>query len=177
MILQTKYILGTNKQYSIREDGVVIRHWYIHPSKTLVVRDRILYGYLDKGTNTLKVCVNKKEKLMKQLMGKHFKIVNIYDIDVPLIHKDNNPANCSLDNLYYRAPSEKTANEQYHKYKHNNVFIEKRKERNDKGREKITKSYISSIMRLKIDELPDELYKLKKITLKLHRHVKSKELH
>jgi hypothetical protein len=147
--METKFIEGTNEQYSIREDGVVIRHWGIHSSGSISNKEKILKGYFDKKTNTIKVCINNKEHLLKTLMGKYFNIKNPYDIDVPLCYKDNNSLNCSLNNLYYRKPKEKTPIEYYHNS--NGKY-------NDRMVTKLSRSYIAHRAGIKTKDLTNEHY-------------------
>ncbi len=160
MELESKFIKGTNEQYSIRNDGVVIRHWFIHSSGTKSLKERIIKGYLDKNSNVLKIGINNKEYLLKTLMSQHFTIINPYNKDVPLIYKDNNPLNCSLNNLYYREPQEKTPLEYYHI---NNDKYSKRMRGN------LPKHYVAATLKMKKEELSEELFVLQTRILRLKR--------
>jgi hypothetical protein len=160
MELESKFIEGTNNQYSIRNDGVVIRHWSFHSSGSISHKERIFKGYLDKRYKTVKVCINNREVILKNIIATYFNIENPYKIDVPLIHKDNNPLNCSLDNLYYRKPIQKTSIEYYH---NSNGTYQKRM------REDLPKHYIAALYKVKKEELPEDVYILYKQVIKLKR--------
>lgn len=163
--METKFIEGTNEQYSIREDGAVIRHWFIHSSGSISNKEKILKGYLDKKTNTVKVSINNKEYLLKTLMSNHFNIKNPYDVDVPLIYRDSNPLNCSLNNLCYRKPKLKTALEYYHNS--NGKY-------NDRMVTKLSRSYIASRVGIKTKDLSEDYYVFYKQLIILKRKLNIK---
>ncbi len=113
MELESKFIEGTNEQYSIRNDGVVIRHcrlgYDINSKKnTIFYKDVILTPSIDKKKNAvlLYVKIGDKKKVMyvRKIVADTFNLPNPYINTGPCVtiaHKDNNPLNCSLNNLYY----------------------------------------------------------------------------
>jgi hypothetical protein len=113
--LETKFIEGTNNQYSIRNDGVVISHYinkYDINLKTMSIfyRDKIIKPRLTERVNNILVSVpingKFKEVTVKSLVAKAFNMPNPYinkGSSILLYYKDNNPFNCSYDNLYYKA--------------------------------------------------------------------------
>jgi hypothetical protein len=118
MILESKFIEGTNNQYSIRNDGVVISH-YIHKyninlkTMSIFYRDKIIKPRLKQRTNNIMVSVpiNNvfKEVNVKNLVAKAFNMPNPYinkGSSILLYYKDSNPFNCSYDNLYYKAKAD-----------------------------------------------------------------------
>jgi hypothetical protein len=141
----TKFIEGTNEQYSIREDGVFIRH-YKKKYNTNLKKNIIIYkeeknfGYNSANAVKVSVRVNEIKKVycLKYLVAKAFNLYNPYDLKVncpkaiTIAHKDGNFLNCSLDNLYYRTivgiPVHSSLEEKM-KYKLRQKEIEKEKEK------------------------------------------------
>lgn len=71
--LETKFIEGTNNQYSIRNDGVVIRH-YRYYQKKLVFKDIIITGdFICHKAKDIKI---NREALIKKYFGKICKYCN-----------------------------------------------------------------------------------------------------
>jgi hypothetical protein len=112
--METKFIEGTNEQYSIREDGTVIRNYKmmydinlkkVIPKYKTVIRKLSINKKLN--AVILHVTVNKIRKVfyVRQIVATHFNLHNPFVNKGPCVtigHKDNNPLNCSLDNLYYK---------------------------------------------------------------------------
>jgi hypothetical protein len=115
MELESKFIEGTNNQYSIRNDGVVISHWRenydINLKRNIIIyKDKVLNPSLNKLTNIVHLHIKIGEKrnrnsYLKKIVADTFKLPNPYvniGSAITIAHKDNNPLNCSLDNLYYK---------------------------------------------------------------------------
>jgi len=112
--METKFIEGTNKQYSIRKDGTVIRNYkmmYDINLKKVIPKYKTVIPKLsiNKKLNAVifDVTVNKirKKFYVREVVAKHFNLHNPFVNKGPCVtigHKDNNPLNCSLENLYYK---------------------------------------------------------------------------
>lgn len=159
------FIKGTNKQYSIREDGTIIRYWYRHSSGTISYKQRIYKGFLNNKVDKISmVSINNKTYSIKYLMAFYFNIINPYGIDVPLIHKDNNILNCAASNLYYRKPKEKTPVEYYHQ----------NSEKYKQTRINMPRCYIASTLNIFVNELSEELYNHHKKLILFKRQIAKK---
>ena len=66
MELQTKFIEGTNEKYSIREDGVVIRHY-----DQWKIEDSIIKSFII--NNNLMVKIKQNSKKVSTLVAIYFK--------------------------------------------------------------------------------------------------------
>jgi hypothetical protein len=120
MELQSKFIEGTNEQYSIRNDGVVIRHCkLVYNSKLkqsiFVYKEFIPKLSINKQVNavTLSVKIGQKKRniYIRKAVADAFNLYNPYvNTGTCLVigHKDGNLLNCSLDNLYYTGKSRVT---------------------------------------------------------------------
>ena len=107
--MESKFIDGTNEQYSIREDGVVIRHYTFSRNRfkkgTKVFEDVYSKTWMN-DDNTMHCCICGKVKTVKNLVAKYFNIENqfenVHPNHVVLFHKNNNPFDCSFQNLQYK---------------------------------------------------------------------------
>ena len=175
--LQTKFIEGTNEQYSIREDGAVISHY----------RLRSLNG-------KLKLIV--KDIIRKQTSDHRCNILNVSVSTISLLYTYFNYYVCKQCNKkVYEKPSKrvcKTCIKHNRKVAFNNrlllnkqVFLDKRKEHRSKNPDKykefykkivenVPKHYVANNLGLKTSELSDDLYKHVKQTLFFKRQL-SKE--
>jgi len=150
--MKSHFIKDTNKRYSIREDGIIISHVYKN--------DTILKLYL----NNVAFRVNGK-----RITGTH----NSFMIEYFGSAKCNTCSNritvnttiycdkCKLERKYaYQAKWKKDNYEQEAK---------RSRETTKKGREDISRHYVCTMLKIPISDLTEELYQLKKITLKTKR--------
>lgn len=172
--MEHKYIKDTNKQYSIREDGIVIRNYRIVSNQFITnkifYQSKILSSHLHKD-NILRTCINingKRVSLMnKSLVADYFKIKN-YNLEYRGIkHLNNNPLNCHKDNLYCE-------NRFKHLTNKDKPLTNKERQRKYKGSKYISKSYVSRLMKLNVEDISDDLYEFKKAQLKLKRLIITK---
>ncbi len=159
--METKFIEGTNEKYSIREDGVVIRHYRYDKWKNKLIKDYLLKNRLmyDKRKLHLKpvliVNVNGKIYLVKSLVANYFctklaKNKKLFAIN----HIDNNPENCHYKNLYYVN----------HPTKQHHAKLAR-----DKSINNIYKHYVANKLGILVNDLTDDMYNLYKTNLKIKR--------
>lgn len=168
--LESKFIEGTNNQYSIRNDGVVIRHFsltrhgtYSYKSYTMKIHSSVDIRKVNR-INIAFVNLRGKVYVLKSLVLKYFPIPLPENNSVHQVkHKDNNYLNCSVDNLFYMY--------------HNNQEDKNRLKReiNQKERDSISFGYIASKLNIPVSSLSDELYELHKALILLKRLIKSKK--
>ena len=174
--LETKFIEGTDNQYSIRNDGVVIRHFSIVSNQfitaKIVYKDKIIKKHLvDRKINPenklpyVRVLLyiigeeKKKECNVKVLVMKHFTDVKI-NTHTRITHKDNNVFNCSLDNLLIE------------KRQSNYLSLNRplsMKERNTKNKIDISKGYVANQTGRLAKDLSNQEYEEYKILLQVKR--------
>jgi len=145
--MKKKFIKDTNKQYSIREDGVVIRHYKLKFNSTAIqyYKDEVVNTAKQVNRHYITTYINRKKIIINVLLREYFNKVicrkcnNIFkpsakaDSLCPICLKTNRDISISI-------PSKD-----------------------------ITKAYVASILKIRTEDLPDDLYKLKKITLKTKR--------
>jgi hypothetical protein len=175
--MKQKFIEGTNKQYSIREDGIIIRHFIDYPNKRRYedVETKGTY-YNSKKAYYWHYYLNQKKirrysinKLLKQYFG-------IYPIgsSSKLIIKERHSL---IYKSFYDYPASCITREQKKAYRNKTspVKIEAVKKRDKKKRKEISRSYAAAKMRITVSEMSEELYELYKAKLKLYRLIKSKK--
>lgn len=186
--MESHYIKGTNRQYSIREDGTIVRHYKSREPRILK------YTYLSNNhIPVISLTINgiRGTKSVSKLMTKYFPylIVNLNNPSPFPIFKDNNNRNYSCNNLIFHEVF--TNNEAVTKYRINNK--EKRKNSNNKWRnnnleevkknsrihskrhvEIISKSYASAKLNIPVKLLTNELYLIYKENLIFKRQLAKK---
>jgi hypothetical protein len=150
--METKFIEGTNQQYSIREDGVIIKH-YNNTRGIKSYKDKILC--IHNGLSTIYILKKKTTVSISYLLFDYFgfKYCNKCNCKFTRERNDFTCKNCLIDIGNY--PKSKL----------------QIKVRNLKRTEKITKSYISSLVKIKVAELDDKIYSHHKSLLKFKRKV------
>lgn len=179
------FIKGTNEQYSIREDGVVIRHYrfvsnqYNHVKK--YYKDRICKPYFI--LNTLHVKIGNNPKSVARLMLYHFtEYKKEYKKTTPIIYIDSDRTNCKLSNLLlFDTEKGKKISRLKHKNSESfrNNLDSRRKSNKIQTKRKIlliSKSYVAlKLFKFEhVKDLSDELYEFHKASLKLKRLIKYK---
>lgn len=74
MELQCKFIEGTNEQYSIRNDGFIIKHYQITKYKTKVIKDTTLAVKLADNTSQITIQGVNKRVYITKLLKQYFNI-------------------------------------------------------------------------------------------------------
>lgn len=160
-IMETKFIEGTNKQYSIREDGNVIRHYRWDKWGNKLIKDVVVKSYIRTKKNSITVVVvfgfPQQQHSIRRLMENYFDIEGEYS--KILGYKDGDKTNHSLSNLYYIQ---------------NKDIKETSKSSRDKAINNITKWYAASKLQIPVDDLTDEMYNLYKANLQVKRLLSQK---
>ena len=162
MELESKFIEGTNNQYSIRNDGVVIGHYRYDKWGNKLIKNRVIKSYTRYKKNSITVVAifgfPQKQHSVRELMETYF---NIEGIPSKILgYKDENKENYHLSNLYYVQPKD---------------IREVNKSARDKAISNITKWYVASKLGLPVSSLTNELYELHKALILLKRLIKSKK--
>lgn len=188
--METKFIEGTNEQYSIREDGVVTRHYKYKGRKEYnhKIKEDVIIEYKKHPTrNCNYIVVSSNYKVFNwfknSLLAKYFNIIicpNCNKIIKTTVHirvcdkciketlnnlskkwRKNNPELSKLS-------MNKSYYKNYHKYKAD--ILEKAKIK----RINITKNYVASKLNMSINDLTDDMYNLFKANLKIKRLLSEK---
>lgn len=165
--MKTKFIEGTNEQYSIREDGIVIKHYYLTYNqylKTPKILNKISYPAISKITNVVSITLsNNKHKsfAINTLLKNYFGFYYCKKCNTKVFNKQFRYSVCK-----------KCKNK---KYKKNRI---KNKEhiinRDRKKISNIDRSYAAVALRINILDLTEELYELYKSQLLVKRKLAEK---
>ena len=144
--METKFIEGTNEQYSIREDGAVISH-YLRTRGVNSYRDKILPVHIH---NTGNIYINGKKKTVSfpYLLYKYFG----YKFCVKCNNKIYNILNYVCDDCNKK----------------------REKKYSDIITKNITKRYVARQLKISVSLLTDELYQNYKATLLVKRKIAEK---
>jgi hypothetical protein len=171
--METKFIEGTNEQYSIREDGVIISHYSLSGNvltkRNKIIAQRILKNQTHKTfVSTIYINKLKKQVRIESLLFKYFSIQNcrkcnckFYDLKRSYLCKV-----CKKENVI----SNQT------KWNNKNIQLVKRyHEKSQKDRRKnISKSYMSSLLKVPVKKLTNDLCNQYKATLLVKRKLAEK---
>lgn len=193
--METKFIEGTNKQYSIREDGVVIKHFRLNRGGSITYNDRVSKVHKGKNGDYFTDFYTSEGKYfrrsVKGLVAKYFNLHNPYTCKpgyLKICFKDNDKSNCSIDNLYYSERKHPKTNVYFseeervlelktkrEEYINSEQAIINRKRVVKKYLKKqvvnISRSYIANLLKIPIDLLDENLYEHHKKLLLLKREV------
>lgn len=186
--MNTKFIKGTNKKYSIREDGKVFCNYKINKKgvkyltnkevKSSLVITKLGLKYM---SISLYISENiRKTFTLKQLMSNHFNVQNKKKGSREIYCIDGDPTNCSVKNLRHKDKwDRKKQNESTKNYRKMNPLKAKESQlKSDlKSRLIIDRRYVRNIfssygIKILAKDIPDYLVKLKRHQLKLHREIK-----
>ena len=131
--METKFIEGTNQQYSIREDSVIVRHYYKSRWKTITYKDVIL-------TKKIQYILNKNTKLT---LGHKFIMFKYFGVKCK-IKKCNNKISSLL-----RKKCDDCA------YKHKTIL---QKKLNQEAIINVNKAYIASNLKISVKDLSNKMY-------------------
>jgi hypothetical protein len=191
MELQTKFIEGTNKQYSIREDGVVTRHYKKNRGGSITFGDIIIKCQ----KNGYEIYFNSIPKLITKsnLLHQTFGHILCRDCNQKMIQyrvvKENIVSQkCSLC-LKPRSKQSKESKQQWrdnnpekvldirkrsylkHKENYKEKYASKRKQLKQKEVKEISKSYVATKLKISVEDLSDELYKHHKNLILFKRYI------
>lgn len=182
--MKTKFIENTNEQYSIREDGVVIKHYKKFYSKKrghrIIFKDEeVKVSKVNKSVNIYYNKINKNITI-KQLLFKYFNYCICKKCNFKI--KENLPqgicSNCLKLNIkeskkkYFLKNTEKT-------YKKAKIWRDNNPERIKLLRKKttqkqmltISKNYIAHSLKISVKDLTDDLYHHHRDLILLKRNV------
>lgn len=151
MELQTKFIEGTDKQYSIREDGAVISHYRFLRNLKKEYRTLLLKGNKDPKCATIQYIIKGKQYTKSALLITHFGF------------KKCKTCKAAVQNILYSYCKDCIKirdKESFKKYKKNNpIKVKEQAERGHlKDRDTVTKGYIANLLALPVSFITDELY-------------------
>lgn len=168
--METKFIEGTNEQYSIREDGVVISNFinrYCHWKKSFTKKYRTKELKPNKnGKVNYKIGGRKgveKTVTISNLMKEYFNGVKCHRCDNMITKKYSQVCNDCATKIIEEAAK---------KWRLDNP--DKRDQYKKERIDKLSKSYIAGLLHLKSHELTDELYINFKATLLVKRKLSEK---
>lgn len=163
MTLESKFIEGTNNQYSIRNDGVIIRHHSLFKGKVVNVKD-VFFKHKNNLLEKTTIIINGKplttsiRSILKKTFGYTYCLL----------------CNEKMFNIHQKHCEEcqkKTRNRIRDQWMKDN--IKRRKELNIKhhllNKEAITKSYVASNLKIPINSISEEDYQEYKILLQTKR--------
>jgi len=164
--METKFIEGTNEQYSIREDGVVIRHYKFLQNKKIVYEESFPKGIRDLRNTTVQFNICKKQYSRNKLLIEYFG-------KKPCA----NPKCCNaVTKLLYsycegcQLENDKRTRKKYRKSNSKKLII-KRKEQYVKDQALLPKHSIAGLLKIPVNELPDELYEHHRNLILLKRKI------
>ena len=191
MELQSKFIENTNEQYSIRNDGVVISHYfYCARYDKTIFRDKILSFKNNKeqakcATPSVSLFVNKKAKSMsvQKLLLQYFNFTLCSRCKSQILHSEKVSkilcVDCrsKTDMKQYSINYIKTHADKYAEYNKKSRLknltrlkpLELEKSRNQT--KTLAKSYVAAILRIPTSLLTEELYQHHKKTILLRREI------
>lgn len=159
--MKSHYIEGTNQQYSIREDGILIRHYSINRySKEKQFEDKEIHGSVEKRQNRTSITFvwrtdNKRifrtqGSLLVEYFG--YKLCKIDNCNGKVYNKDSyHCKDCLINNM-------------------NQLYRSSRK----LSIQSISKHYVATKLGILLSDLTDEVYNLYKANLKVKRLISDK---
>jgi hypothetical protein len=184
--MKSKFIEGTSEQYSIREDGVIIKHYKYY--KTL---KKVIYSDLElkQNKNRCRIIVNNKTIAVssKLLVVKYFNYSVCSKCSSKIFQKKVVSKSRWICNSCLRKNDNRLnliwckKNPEKHN-KHNLKWIIKNPDKHKDSRSKarksqvknISKSYVAGCLSISVDELPKDLYELFKAQLLVKRKLTEK---
>ena len=168
MVLESKFIEGTNNQYSIRNDGVVISHYSLSGG-VLTKREKLISKKLKKNQiyksyiSTIYIQGIQRDIRIETLLFKYFNIQTCRECEEEIINNKRT----------YLCPSCKKSHTSVNQDKWKTKNPDKQKKycsiSNTKKRQNITKSYMSSLLKMPVEDISEELFEDFKNTLKVKR--------
>ena len=188
--MKSHFIKDTNEQYSIREDGVIVKHFIWRGRKEYnhkIIKDTLIPYKKHPTRNVLYVAIRSNGKTFNffknALLAKYFSFIicpscnNKVRVSSHIrVCKTCVKENETKTRLNWRKNNKekilistrKSANKNYPKYK--DKIISRAKE----GRRSIIKAYVASKLQIPVAELPDELYVHYRNLLLLKRKIAKK---
>jgi hypothetical protein len=161
-----KFIEGTDDQYSIREDGVVIKHYKILRNQKRVYERSILQGSKDPRGTTFQFVLNGKR------YGNNKLLIDYYGFKPCKNSECSNP----VTQLFYLYCND-CKNLQHQKVikrcrtKNPEKTIINRKKHYEKSKSTMPKHSIAGLLRISVNDLSDELYEHHRNLILLKRKI------
>ena len=151
MELQTKFIEGTDEQYSIREDGVVISHYRFLRNLKKEYRTLLLSGSKDKKCTTIQYGIKGKMYTKNALLITYFGFKKCYTCETAVKN---------ILHSYCKDCIKIRDKESTKKYRKNNPIKvkEQAKKGHLKDRDTVNKAYVACLLSLPVSLITDELY-------------------
>lgn len=159
--MQSHFIKDTKEQYSIREDGVVIRHYRVRFNANTREYYTEHKEYISLGSRIVTIVVNgiKKQATISVLLRDHFGFCFCTSC------KDKVESTHSTRTMCDKCKRPRT--EITKEWWANNE--DKRIGYYNKNIKDLSKSYVAQILHIPLKDLSEELYQLKKIVIKTKR--------
>jgi hypothetical protein len=186
MELQTKFIKGTDEQYSIREDGVVISHYRIcfsslYNKSYKIVKDKMMKTTAD---HRVGVCIEGKKTSVStiQLLIEYFNFHYCKKCNSKIYKYFKIPKrvcdSCITEKRYAKIKERHLADpEKYkqikRKYREANPekYAEYARRTGEKMKDNLNRCYIASCLNISVKELTEELYEHHKKLIMFKRQV------
>jgi hypothetical protein len=171
MELQSKFIEGTNEQYSIRNDGVIISH-YTLSGHVCTMRDKVIsqrklssQKYIT-FVSTIYVIGIQRDVRVESLLYKYFNIQYCRDCSSCVENSKRKYYCTTCDKIHTSVKN--------NRWRDNNIDkVKKAYLANGlKKRTEITRHYVSTNLNMSVKDVSDELYKAAKTNLILKRKIK-----
>jgi hypothetical protein len=161
--METKFIEGTNEQYSIREDGVVIIHYKFNCKGNISYKE----SFLKKHVKSHCVFLRKNKKnisfSINTLLLKYFNYKLCLKCSIKMHNKKENYC------ISCKKETRKIYNAKF-RYK----YLDRKPIYTKKIKENITKAYVSGLLKISVNNIPDDMYNLFKANLKIKRLLSEK---
>ena len=151
--METKFIEGTNNQYLIREDGVVLQCYKYNTELNTVCTTKKI-STLNLGIKS-SLSLHSTNRLLLKYFG--YIICKYCNQKKQIIHSKDKCKTCykKEDKIFGKSPKKREYSKRYSKNKTKDI----------------SKQYTCQILGIKTSELTEELYQLHKSTLKLKREI------
>jgi hypothetical protein len=170
--MKSKYIKGTNKQYSIREDGFVLKNYKYqrisNTRKDLIVTNNVL-KYISKSTVNIKVNNKIRRLSIYKLMHEYFGFAYCKLCNNKFKYKTS-PITCDKCRKESRKKSVQKDYEVHKKERLIRSILYSKVQSN-----KLSDRYIHNCLNIRQGNLPKKLIELKRNQIKLHRELKKQE--
>lgn len=161
--MREKFIDGTDNQYSIREDGVVIKHYNLFKNGKKVYVESFNKGWSVKSNRAKRVF------RIKGIRYSLSKLLFIYYNHLPYTCKTCDKKLNNINDFY--CDHCKMVSKNNSNVKSLNKNFEKQKLKRKHDTDSISRSYVAIVLRISINELSDDVYEHFKNTLLFKRKI------
>lgn len=166
-MLESKFIEGTNNQYSIRNDGVVIRHYRLRKGK-IFFKDSLVYGSSKEMMITFFSQTPLQYTISRRVLLKnYFGYFYCKECNCKVYNKSKSSYHCDTCVDINTKESHKTTI----RNKRNNILA-KKKEYNKKISKELTDSYIINILNMSAKDCTPNIINAQRTKITLIRKLK-----